>query len=76
MSWVWVAVFLGLVWLAGVVLYYLSQRPQASPDTSSAQPRYPSVVVEMDDQPPVEIDFEAGIRANRQSKHPSQEEAG
>lgn len=25
----------------------------------------PSVFVDMDDQPPTEIDFEAGIRANR-----------
>lgn len=31
-------------------------------------PANPSVIVDMDDQPPTEIDFDAGIRANRKEK--------
>ncbi|GIW24773.1 hypothetical protein [Meiothermus sp.] len=41
------------------------------------KPSHPSVFVDMDDKPPMEIDFEAGIRANQRTlrKNSSQEEA-
>ncbi|WP_027882894.1 hypothetical protein [Meiothermus rufus] len=73
MSWLWVAVLLGLAWLVGAAFYYLSQQAH-QPRNSPSLPRHPSVFVEMDDRPPMEIDFEAGIRAHSRGQNPSQEE--
>ncbi len=81
MSWVWVVALLGLLVLVGIGVYYLGRRGQSSPhptsDGPSSQPYNPSVFVDMDDKPPMEIDFDAGIKANRKalSKNPSKDEA-
>lgn len=81
MVWVWVVALLGLLVLLGVGVYYLSKRnpPGNHPasDTGNPQPYNPSVFVDMDDKPPMEIDFDAGIKANQRalSKNPSKDEA-
>ncbi|WP_299432658.1 hypothetical protein [uncultured Meiothermus sp.] len=81
MSWVWLVALLGLFVLVGVGVYYLGRLGQsgASPtsDTHNSQPYNPSVFVDMDDKPPMEIDFEAGIKASQRtlSKNPSKDEA-
>jgi len=66
-----------MVWVAGTLLiillaaiYYLLRNNQ--------KPKHynPSVIVDMDDQPPTEIDFEAGIKANQKtSKNPTGNDA-
>lgn len=40
------------------------------PSNPRSTPSNPSVIVEMDDLPPTEIDFDAGIRANQQFRNP------
>ncbi len=81
MSWVWVVALLGLLVLVGIAVYYLGRLGQSSPhltsDGRSSQPYNPSVFVDMDDKPPMEIDFDAGIKANQRalSKNPSKDEA-
>lgn len=81
MSWVWVVALLGLLVLVGIAVYYLGRRGQSSPHLTSdgpgSQPYNPSVFVDMDDKPPMEIDFDAGIKANQRalSKNPSKDEA-
>lgn len=57
MAWVVVGVLLALA--AAVLLRWALSKP------SRLTPGNPSVIVEMDDLPPAEIDFEAGIRANQ-----------
>ncbi|MDW8425723.1 MAG: hypothetical protein RMK51_07305 [Meiothermus sp.] len=80
MTWVWGVALLGLL-LLGVGVYYWGRWGQASPrpssDTRNSQPHNPSVFVDMDDKPPMEIDFEAGIRANQRalSKNPNKDDA-
>ncbi|AWR87357.1 hypothetical protein [Meiothermus taiwanensis] len=71
-----VLVLLALVALTSFQLGRLSQRSGA-PQQPRKRPSHPSVFVDMDDRPPMEIDFEAGIRANQSSKrkHPSRDEA-
>ncbi|MBO1436288.1 hypothetical protein [Meiothermus sp. CFH 77666] len=81
MTWVWVVALLGLLVLLGAVVYYLSKRnpPSNHPasDSRNSQPHNPSVFVDMDDKPPMEIDFDAGIKASQRalSKNPSKDEA-
>lgn len=55
-SMIWVGV-IALVVLAAVLFFVRGN--------SSRRPPNPSVIVDMDDQPRTEIDFEAGIRANQ-----------
>ncbi len=80
MFWVWVVALLGLLVLVGIGVYLLGGRGQSSsrptPDDRSSQPYNPSVFVDMDDKPPMEIDFDAGINANQRilSKNPSKDE--
>jgi len=81
MSWVWALALLGFLALLGLGAYRLNRRGQASPkpapDGRSSQPYNPSVFVDLDDKPPMEIDFDAGIRANQRalSKNPSKDES-
>ncbi|MCX7784194.1 MAG: hypothetical protein N2318_11205 [Meiothermus sp.] len=81
MTWVWGVALLGLLLLLGVGVYYWSRWGQSShqptSDTHNSQPYNPSVFVDMDDKPPMEIDFDAGIKANQRtlSKNPSKDEA-
>lgn len=81
MAWVWVVALLGLLMLLGGGVYYLSRRNPSSShpasDSRNSQPYNPSVFVDMDDKPPMEIDFDAGIKANQRalSKNPSKDEA-
>ncbi|GIW33068.1 hypothetical protein [Meiothermus sp.] len=81
MTWVWVGALLGLLILLGAGVYYLSRRNPSSrhsaSDARNSQPYNPSVFVDMDDKPPMEIDFDAGIKANQRalSKNPSKDEA-
>jgi hypothetical protein len=58
MAWIAVGV---LLLAAAVVIVYLSY----TGSTRRSNPSNPSVIVEMDDLPPAEIDFDAGIRANQ-----------
>jgi hypothetical protein len=53
--------------LVSLVSFQLGRRSQSSSSFSKPgkKPDYPSVFVDMDDKPPMEIDFEAGIRANQ-----------
>lgn len=71
-----VLVLLALVALAFFQLGRLSQGAGAA-EQPRKRPNHPSVFVDMDDRPPMEIDFEAGIRANQPSsrKHSSRDEA-
>lgn len=81
MTWVWVVALLGLLVLLGVGVYSLSRRSpsrsHSASDTRNSKPYNPSVFVDMDDNPPMEIDFDAGIKANQRalSKNPSKDEA-
>lgn len=59
---VWIAVVL-LAVLTAVWWVYMR-------GNGSRRPANPSVIVDMDDQPRTEIDFEAGIRANQSALKP------
>ena len=56
-----------MAWIVGIVIiilaillvYYLLR------GNSKSKVYNPSVIVDMDDQPPAEIDFDAGIKANQ-----------
>ncbi|RIH80296.1 hypothetical protein Mterra_03522 [Calidithermus terrae] len=65
----WIAVF-GLV-VAVFVVVYLARRnaleaPVPAPAPLPFQPTA-SVIVDMDDEPPAEIDFDSGIEAGRKA---------
>ncbi len=80
MSWVWVVALLGLLVLVGAGVYYLGrlgQQTSPTPHDHGSEPYNPSVFVDMDDKPPMEIDFDAGIKANQRalSKNPSKDDA-
>lgn len=53
-----VVLIIGFLVMVVLVLVWLELRK------SRPQPHNPSVFVDMEDQPPMEIDFDAGIRAN------------
>lgn len=58
-----------MAWIVGIVIiilaillvYYLLR------GNSKSKVYNPSVIVDMDDQPPAEIDFDAGIKANQRT---------
>ncbi len=56
MAWIVVGVLLLVV----AMVVYLARS-----NRSASTPSNPSVIVEMDDLPPADIDFDAGIRANQ-----------
>lgn len=58
----WVAL-VALLILSVVIVLYLRQG-------MTKPPANPSVFVDLDDQPPTEIDFDAGIRANQKMIKP------
>lgn len=66
---VWIAVF-GLVVAVFVVVYLARRNAPGSPvPTPGSLPFQPtaSVIVDMDDEPPAEIDFDSGIEAGRKA---------
>lgn len=79
MSLEWALGVLVLLALVALTFFQLGRLSQPSNPTQQPRkrPRHPSVFVDMDDNPPMEIDFETGIRANQSSsrKHPSRDEA-
>ncbi|MER3480965.1 MAG: hypothetical protein C4327_10950 [Meiothermus sp.] len=60
MAWITVGVLL-------VVIALVIARLARSAASRLSSPTNPSVIVEMDDLPPAEIDFDAGIRANQKA---------
>lgn len=80
MFWVWVVALLGLLALVGIGIYLRGRPGQSSSHRTSGEhsslPYNPSVFVDMDDKPPMEIDFDAGIKANQRilSKNPNKDE--
>jgi hypothetical protein len=60
-----VSLIIGFLLIVVLVLVWLELR-KARP-----KPHNPSVFVDMEDQPLTEIDFEAGIRANRKNPRAS-----
>lgn len=63
----WIAVF-GLL-LAVLVVVYLARKNLRQDPASPSVPLEPtaSVIVDMDDEPPAEIDFDSGIEAGRKA---------
>jgi hypothetical protein len=80
MAWAWVVAFLGFLVLVGLGVYFWNRLSLSSShptaDGRGSQPYNPSVFVDMDDKPPMEIDFDAGIKANQRilSKNPGKDE--
>jgi hypothetical protein len=77
MSLEWALGVLILLLLVALVSFQLGRlsRPTGPAGRPHQKPSHPSVFVDMDDKPPPEIDFEAGIRANQRRKNPSRDEA-
>lgn len=77
MSLEWSLGVLGLLILVALTFFQLGRlsRPPSPAKQPQKQPRHPSVFVDMDDQPPMEIDFEASIHASERPKNPSRNEA-
>lgn len=66
MSWIWLVAVLVLLVLVVVYLRKLNHsRGISALPAGKPLPYNPSVIVDMDDKPPTEIDFDAGIKANR-----------
>jgi len=79
MSLEWALGVLLVMLLVALVSFQLGRLSRSSSFTGRSRPKpsHPSVFVEMDDKPPMEIDFEAGIKASLHPgrKNPSQDEA-
>lgn len=56
----WIVGIVVIILAILVVLYLLRGNPKSKSYN-------PSVIVDMDDQPPTEIDFDSGIRANQKT---------
>ncbi|MCS7057845.1 MAG: hypothetical protein NZ849_06755 [Meiothermus sp.] len=71
-----IGVLVALVVVA-VVSFQLGRHSQLRREPPPLRRQHPSVFVDMDDRPPMEIDFDAGIRASQrvQPKNPSKDEA-
>lgn len=74
MSLEWSLGVLGLLILVALTFFQLG-RLSRPPSPAKQQPRHPSVFVDMDDQPPMQIDFEVSIHASERPKNPSRDEA-
>ncbi|RIH86907.1 hypothetical protein Mlute_01108 [Meiothermus luteus] len=71
-----IGVLVALVVVA-VVSFQLGRHSQRRAEQPQPRRQHPSVFVDMDDRPPMEIDFDAGIRASQRAQHknPSKDEA-
>lgn len=64
---------LGLPILVALTFFQLGRlsRPPSPARQPQKQPCHPSAFVDMGDQPPMQIDFEASVHASERPKNPS-----